>query len=678
MTLARFSVPTFASAFVLIAFGVGAQAAELPLTRVVLSNAGLGQFTRSGAVTAGAEVDLSVRLDQVDDVLKSLTIFDKAGAIGVVSLPGKAPLTELFKDLPFGPKALTSQAELLNALVGAEVEIEGPVAAKGRVFHVDVETTTLPNNGGAASRHRLTLMTDKGFVQAILEDVTALRFSDAKLQAEIARALSGLAENDAKDSRRLSVNFAGEGEREAAISYIVAAPVWKTSYRLVLPAKGGDARLQGWAVLETLTGGDWSHIDLTLVSGNPIAFRQPLYTALFADRIEIPTATSALLKPSTDEQEEVVSAEPPRPMRHARVAGEFAKSPPLAAMAAAPAPAPPPELATAANAAEAEEASTQVLYRFPAKVSLENGHTLMAPIIDRPIVAERVWLYQPSVSWGHPFAAVRLRNTGDAGIPPGLITAFETDSDGRANFVGDAQLPLLAKGATKFVTFALDTRTDIRREDAGTVQTTLGKASRGVLTIETRSRRTLRYEVAAPADEDRVIVVEEAREDGWAPASEMKDVEKTPSQFRYSLTAAAGKTTNAALVLQRADSEIVELSTLEPSDVLARLDGLQNASAALKDAVAKLSGFVEAINATQAKRDALEAERTKIGEDQTRLRENLKSVGPATDLGRRYIETLKAQEDRFGEIAKLDAAAEKELAAERQSAADLARGLTLD
>ena len=32
-----------------------------------------------------------MRLDQVDDILKSLTIFDKEGAIGTVSLPGKTP-----------------------------------------------------------------------------------------------------------------------------------------------------------------------------------------------------------------------------------------------------------------------------------------------------------------------------------------------------------------------------------------------------------------------------------------------------------------------------------------------------------------------------------------------------------------------------------------------------------
>jgi hypothetical protein len=272
-----------------------AEAAELPLARVVLSSSGLAQFTYSGPVSAGATVELAVRLDQVDDILKSMTVFDREGAIGAVSLPGKAPLAELFRDLPFGPDALNSPTALLNALVGSEVEVEiaGQVAAKGRVFRVEDEEVALPNNGGTTTRDRLTPMTDKGLVQAVLEEVTARRFTDPQAQGQVERALAGLAENRAKERRRLSIGFLGQGARNVSVSYVVAAPVWKTAYRLVLPKDGGKARLQGWAIVENLTGGDWKNVDLVLVSGNPVALRQPLYTAFFAERPEVPVATAA-------------------------------------------------------------------------------------------------------------------------------------------------------------------------------------------------------------------------------------------------------------------------------------------------------------------------------------------------------------------------------------------------
>jgi hypothetical protein len=76
-------------------------ASGIALKRVVLSTAGLGQFTYAGEIAAGKSVELTVRLDQVDDILKSLTMFDVAGGVGAVSLPGKTPLAELFRDLPF-------------------------------------------------------------------------------------------------------------------------------------------------------------------------------------------------------------------------------------------------------------------------------------------------------------------------------------------------------------------------------------------------------------------------------------------------------------------------------------------------------------------------------------------------------------------------------------------------
>jgi hypothetical protein len=661
----------------------GAQAAELPLARVVLSNSGLAQFTRAGTVTGGASIDLAVRLDQVDDILKSLTVFDEGGAAGAVSLPGKAPLVELFRDLPFGPDALASPTALLNALVGTEVEIAGNVGAKGRIFRVESEEVALPNNGGTTQRHRLTLMTDNGLVQAVIEDVTALRFTDPQTKAQVERALTGLAENRAKDRRQLLIGFLGTGTRKVAISYLVAAPVWKTAYRLVLPKDGAKARLQGWAIVENLTGGDWNNIDLVLVSGNPVALRQPLYTAFFTERPEVEVTTAARLVPRTDDADEESStvrkkAAPARALPAAALA-RTAAPPAQGAQtqrSVAPALGIADAIGTAAATAEAEEAATQLIYRFPAKLSLATGHTMMVPFVDREVTATRTWLYQPDTAARRPLAAVRVRNDSDSGLPAGIVTAYEAAADGNVNFVGDAQLPLLPKGTFKFVTFALDAKTDIRREDKGVLRSVLGKAVNGVLTQTTRSRRTISYEVAAPADEDREIVVEEPRIAGWQPSPESKDVEETPTRFRHKIVAPKGQTTKATLSIERIDSETVALTSLGAEDILARIRGLQNENAAVKDTVGKLGTIVADINKARSRRTQLDAERKKIGEDQERIRQNLQSVGQGSDLGRQYIETLKKQEERLAEIGRADQALEAEIAAKRLAAEQLTRQLS--
>ncbi len=292
-----------------------AMAEGLPLRRVVLSTAGLAQFTHSGDVAAGTTVDLPVRLDQVDDLLKSLTIFDQEGAIGAVSLPGQAPLAELFRDLPFSEEALESLPALLNALVGSEIEIEGPLIARGRLLRVVQEVVNMPDNGHT-TRNRLVMMTEGGIVQAILEELAAVRFTDQQTQAQIDRALAGLAQNRAKDRRTLAIGLLGKTTRPVGFSYVVAAPVWKTAYRLVLPQDdSGKARLQGWGVVENLTGGDWKDVELSLISGNPVALKQPLYTAFYVERPEIPITAAQRIVPRKDDADE--PAPPPAPMASA-------------------------------------------------------------------------------------------------------------------------------------------------------------------------------------------------------------------------------------------------------------------------------------------------------------------------------------------------------------------------
>jgi len=55
----------------------------------VLSSGGLGYFEYEAAIDGDATLKLTVGLDQVDDVLKSLVVYDDKGAVGGLSLPGR-------------------------------------------------------------------------------------------------------------------------------------------------------------------------------------------------------------------------------------------------------------------------------------------------------------------------------------------------------------------------------------------------------------------------------------------------------------------------------------------------------------------------------------------------------------------------------------------------------------
>lgn len=667
-----------------------AVAGELPVTRVVLSSSGLGQFTHSGAVAGGETVDLAVRLEQVDDVLKSLTVFDAAGGAGAVSLVGKAALDELFRDLPFDRSALASPDGLLNALIGAEVEITGPVAAKGRVLKVVAEPVATPDGKTVSTRHRLSLVTDKGIVQAVLEEATSFAFSDPRVRAEIDRALSGLAATRAKDRRQVSLAVTGAGKRDLAVGYVVASPIWKTTWRLVLPKGEGKARLQGWAVLENLSGSDWKDVDLTLVSGNPVALTQPLYSAVWGERTRVAIASGPRVAPRVDDEAAHPAAPPPvaAAMPAAKRAGGAPDSgqvyrfsggtdpgwPADNAAAARPA---PMASADASLTAEASEASTQTVFHIPQKVTLTSGHTAMVPFVDREIAAKRVWLYQPETDARRPLVALKLDNDGATALPAGIVTAFETGASGTSDHVGDAMLAMVPKGATRLLSFALDGRTEVKRTDLGTREMRLGTLVAGRLTTTVKAKRVVSWEITPPADEARQMILEERRLDGWTPVAAPGEVEVTASRLRRLVEVPAGKPTTVELVQERTTKESVDLTTLPIEQMIVSVRGLENADAGVKQAIERLSGLMAEISKAEATREKNDQERGKIATDQERIRANLQAVGAASDLGRRYLEQMKTQENRLGDLAKSDAALEDLVAARRKAAEELVAGLKL-
>src|SRR5437667_2888757 len=159
-----------ALAGVVLLAALPAKAAELVLKRVVLSTGGVGYFEYAAAVEGDATLALDVPLDQVDDVLKSLVVYDAGGSAGAITLPGREPLTQSFVDLPFDRAALASATALLNALQGAEIRVAAPKAIAGRLVHVDEETVH-GADGIARTRSRVSVMTESGLQQFVLQEV---------------------------------------------------------------------------------------------------------------------------------------------------------------------------------------------------------------------------------------------------------------------------------------------------------------------------------------------------------------------------------------------------------------------------------------------------------------------------------------------------------------------------
>lgn len=659
----------------------GFSAETLPLKRVTLSTSGLAQYEYLGSVNGNAQLEFPVRLDQVDDVLKSLVVLDDGGTFGGVSLPGREPLDQAFRDLPFGRDALQSPYMLLSALQGADVLITGPEVIKGKLVSV-VPEQSIAKDDLILQRNRVTVMTAEGLRSAILEDLKSLQFTEPGVQDQLNRALAALHDYRVKDTRAVTLDLRGAGMRPVGVSYVTAAPVWKSAYRLVLRSKDKQsAYMQGWAILENTTGQDWDNVTMTLLSGNPVTYRQSLYESYYLDRPSLPLRVMDRLMPRTDEGAMDVAADKaPETMQRkalleksdlgnaAGIAMDSAVAMETFAAAApmqAPAPMPAAAQMAAAPAAIAEQATAQMVFRFPQDVSLPAGHSMMLPVISRDIPAEQLWLYQPETNARHPLNAVMLTNDSDTGLPPGILTLFE-DSAAGLRYTGDSELALLPKGEKRYITFALDPATTIDRDYDGQRQFGTITASKGMVRQKIVSTETVTYTIKAPADEDRTLVLEHPRRAGWdlvPPEGLAGEPEQSETHYRLRVDVKAGETKAIKIVLTHEEFETLSLGFMSPEDLNARLAAAgDDISAEVKQALTIASTLQADVHALQMQLSQVSQEQQTIFNDQERLRQNINSIPAGSDVAKRYLDELNKQEDRLTELAADRKALEKKLA----------------
>jgi hypothetical protein len=82
------------------------------------------------------------------------------------------------------------------------------------------------------------------------------------------------------------------------ISYVTESPSWKPSYRLVLDQKG-KARLQGWAVVDNVSGEDWKNVRVGVGSTSALSFRYDMHSVKVVARETLSAGSLLAVAPPT-------------------------------------------------------------------------------------------------------------------------------------------------------------------------------------------------------------------------------------------------------------------------------------------------------------------------------------------------------------------------------------------
>jgi hypothetical protein len=635
---------------------------DLVLKRVTLSSSGVGYFEYEAQVDRDATLRLPVKLEQVDDVLKSLVVYDAKGRVGGVSLPGREPLGELLRALPFDSAALGSMPDLLQALRGALVQVQtASGAVEGRIMAVSLFTEK-SEKGAEVQKHRASLMTATGLRHIVVEDAKAIQFQDTQLRSQIADALAAMSNNRAKDGRTVEIVTRGNERRTVRVGFVTSAPIWKTAYRLTVPAQdapaGSQSHLQGWAVIENMSGQDWRGVELTLTSGKPVAFAQNLYDSVFNQRPNVPIEMPGRMVPRADTgtvQAQTFAIAPlyataPAPAPAAARARP-APAPTLApapAMSArltdeqASAPEAPPLLAQVADLASSRDQGTQVSYRFPLPVSVGTGRSLAVPIIVQEFSAQRLAHYQPQVSSQFPLAAMELMNTSPHGLPPGAVTVYEQGKDG-ASFLGDAQLAVLPAGENRMLAFALEQKMSIQHNVRNSQTSMRASVEKATLVVENMHRKIHSFSIKSHHVNDQHVVVDVPQISGYmlvAPTGKM--LGESQGRHRVSLPVPTGSARSHEVTLELASLQRLPLESLSAYQLTEYARVVKDDKSAVT--LRRLIEWQQRIEAQAQRISQADEVIHQQQAEQQRLRNNLATVSKGSELYKRYIEHLKATE----------------------------------
>lgn len=639
---------------------------ELPLASVVLFNSGVGFYEHRAEIDGNAEIEMRFRVEEINDLLKSMVLQDLGGGrISTVTYASKDPITKTLKTFSIDLTENPTLANILAQVRGERIEIEAPNRIQGTIVGLERRQRRVGKEDEVIEVDVLNLLTDDGLRSIPLEQVGTIKLLDERLNQEFSQALALLAAAHATDKKTVTLNFHGEGKRPVRVGYVQQAPIWKTSYRLVL--KDSDSPLlQGWAIVENTTEQDWNDVRLTLVSGRPISFVMNLYDPLYVNRPLVEPELYASLRPQNYERDlaqrdeqlgRQMAQEKTAEMRRraGRMGGLGGGVPVPAAAPAESGLALSVGLAGADSAAfgfepgQGVEAAAQAgdvgelfQYVINEPVTLSRQRSAMLPIVNGPIDAKKVSIYNENVQAKHPLNGLKLKNTTDLHLMQGPITVF----DGGA-YAGDAQLGDLPAGGERLLSYALDLDVEVARQSKSQPeQLTSARFSKGVFEVKRKLQRSVEYTVRNSGSQAKQLLIEYPRDANWSLIEPKEPAETTRDRYRFELTAEPGKPDKLVV-----NEEMI----VDQRFVVGQMDdGMLQfyiSSASVKPAVkAALQEIVkrrQELAVLQSERENLDAQLRTVSEEQTRIRENMSRLDRDTELYQRYVKKFGEQEDQI-------------------------------
>ncbi len=629
----------------------------LPITHVTLYKHGVGFFERRASVS-GQEVELTFRVEEMNDVLKSLTAMDQGGG-QVLSVNYATPQSreERLAGSSVHMGDTRSLQDLLISLRGRPVRLllDQGESVEGRLVGIDEMPqrqpldTTLVSILVAGGERVETLSLGRLRGVEILDETAAgdLRFFlDTALTQE--------------DYRRVVIHLT-PGDHDLAVHYVAPAPTWRVSYRLVAEEEEhhrGQVLLLGWGIVDNRLEEDLENVSLSLVAGMPISFRYDLYTPFTPERPLVKEEARVAAGPVGFEAQTLGVA-----------ADQVERAPAMRAAFAeggAPAPAMPARakmsreaLAGAAQVATSGEALGELFqYVIATPVTIGRGQSAMVPIVSAGMPYRKDLLYNGNKLAAHPVATLRFQNESHLTLERGPVTVVE-----KGEYVGEAVLPFTVDGGEVVVPYSVELGVKVR-EEAGSGRDIQGLHIRATyLIIEEWDVRWREYRLTNSIGGPMTVLVEHPRTAHYDLFDTPTPAERTAEQYRFEVE-----------VLGRGETvlRVQERRLLRRQEELLRqsLEGLEKfhrqglLDRQTHNKAAEVLRLWASIAENEQRLKDLETDRQKTYAAQQQIQGNmgaLSTAGKEGALRTQYVDQLAASEEQLKDVGQQEAALKAEI-----------------
>ncbi|KKL94250.1 hypothetical protein LCGC14_1866540, partial [marine sediment metagenome] len=615
----------------------------------------------------------------MNDVLKSLFVLDTSekGYISSISYDAALETTQLLKSIMLNIPDRDSFSSLVTQIKGADVNltISGAKKISGKIMGIEF-VDKISKDEKIIEKQLILLQDDDVITKHNFSEIQSVDILNDEIKKDLKFFLGTVIAGKKKDAKKIIINCESGGddevERNIFVSYIREAPIWKTSYRLIMSKKQAleqKCLLSGWSLIENTTNQDWEEIELSLVAGMPVSFIYEFYRPIFIQRpvIQPPKVLSA--RPTDIEEglemdkfeDYKMEMEEPIPAREMKARPKMART----GLHALGKPALMANFVGGGMSDDAfmdkvkSQAKTQTKdlgelfeYNISNPVTIKRKQSALVPILTESIKAKRVLLYNKNEHDKNPNVCLEITNNTNLTLERGPSIIIYDD-----NLAGEAIIPFLNKGDTRLLNYAVEQAVIITHEqDSENLSVHRVNFGSGYSYEYFYTNLMITYKIKNKTDEEKALYLDHPKTYGYKFNEKPVDPEETPNYWRFKITLKPKDAISFKLKEQKENYSSNYLWNYIKEDLLKRVDFFVKQKFINPDLESKLkdiAGLIQALNKLKAKEEKLNVERSLMTNEQVRLRENISVLSDdsqSVSLKERYIKKLNNQESRFEEI----------------------------